>query len=174
MSNKQWYVADPVHQFVEFGEHEKVVRALVCTREFQRLRRITQLGLASFVFPGAVHSRFSHSLGAAHLATRLTERLMTDSAEARAVVCAALLHDVGHGPFSHAFERAIKRLLPNRRSHEDWARQIIDERFAAILREHDVDPNRVCALIHRNSSDANVPAYQRQIISSQLDVDRMD
>jgi HD superfamily phosphohydrolase len=68
----------------------------------------------------------------------------------------------------------MKKLLPSRRSHEDWSRQIIDERFAAILREHDVDPSRVCALIHRNSSDANVPAYQRQIISSQLDVDRMD
>jgi HD superfamily phosphohydrolase len=173
-SAKPWYIADPVHNFVEFGPHQAVVKALVASREFQRLRRITQLGLASFVFPGAVHSRFSHSLGAAHLAARLVEQLELAPGDAAIVVCAALLHDIGHGPFSHSFERALERVNAARPTHEDWTRLIITQRLADTLRAHGVDPTRVCALIHQKPDDPVVPAFWRQMISSQIDVDRMD
>lgn len=171
---KDWYVADPVHQFVDFGPYRAVVKALVSSPDFQRLRRISQLGLASFVFPGAVHTRFSHSLGAAYLATLLVRHLGIDEREGRAVVCAALLHDVGHGPFSHSFERALKRIVPKAPKHEHWTRVIVKKVLSTTLREHDVDPEQVCALIKSRDGDPELPAFHRQIISSQLDVDRMD
>ena len=109
---------DPVHGLVAFeGEQERVVQALLDTREVQRLRRVRQLGLTSLVFPGAEHSRFAHAIGAAHVMSRLQERvrarqvsdgvpeaLRLDDRSARESLAAALLHDLGHGPFSHLFE----------------------------------------------------------------------
>lgn len=172
--NKQWYVADPVYQFVEFGAYRRAIKALASTAVFQRLRRISQLGLASYVFPGAVHSRFAHSLGAAHLAARLVPQLPIEQHDARTVVCAALLHDIGHGPFSHSFERALKRVFTNRPKHEDWTRKIVLESLAGILGDHGIDAQRVCSLVAPASDDSPVPSFVRQIISSQLDVDRMD
>jgi uncharacterized protein len=175
---KHWYIADPVHQFVEFGPHQATVKALVGSSSFQRLRRISQLGLASYVFPGAVHTRFSHCLGAAHLAAQLVAQLggqlAVDRGDARTVVCAALLHDVGHGPFSHSFERALKRVLPSAPRHEQWTRTIVLQQLASTLKEFDVSPERVCALVAPSPSDPEVPTFLRQIISSQIDVDRMD
>src|SRR3954454_12548498 len=106
-------------------EFIKVFKQVVDTKVFQRLRRITQLGLASYVFPGATHSRFSHCLGAAHLARvalfHLKERnpsLGITEAEFTSVVFAAMLHDLGHGPFSHSFERILKG-RPYAPEHED-------------------------------------------------------
>jgi uncharacterized protein len=171
---KDWYIADPVHQFVDFGPYRASVKALVSTPVFQRLRRISQLGLASYVFPGAVHTRFSHSLGAAYLAGLLVRQLGIDDHDGRAIVCAALLHDVGHGPFSHSFERALKRIVPKVPKHEHWTRVIVQQELSKELREHDVDPLRVCALIKNRDGDPDVTTFHRQIISSQLDVDRMD
>lgn len=172
-SSKSWYIADPIHQFVEFGDNQDVVKALVATQPFQRMRRISQLGLASFVFPGAVHSRFSHSLGAAHLAGRLAVQLGVDASQARTLVCAALLHDIGHGPFSHSFEHALKHVLPNRPTHEQWTQTITTELLAGILKSHGVDASAVCNLISAAPDDV-MPPYLSQVISSQLDVDRMD
>ena len=173
--SKPWYVADPVHQFVEVGEdYGDVVRELVATLPFQRLRRISQLGLASFVFPCAVHSRFSHSLGAAHLAAQVVTQLKVPPDQARAVVCAALLHDVGHGPFSHSFEHAVRQVFPNGPKHEEWTKAIIRASLREILARYEVDADLVCDLISGSSEAAPVPTYLRQVISSQLDVDRMD
>lgn len=174
LSTKAWYVADPIHQFVEFEKHQDMVRAVVGTREFQRLRRISQLGLASFVFPGAVHSRFSHSLGAAYLANLIVEHLKLADDQARSVVCAALLHDIGHGPFSHSFEHALRPVLRNPPTHEDWTRAIISSLLGDVLRANEVDPDVVCALVSPQPGSPRVPTMLRQIISSQLDVDRMD
>lgn len=172
--SKDWYIADPVHQFVDFGPHRTTIKGLVSTPAFQRLRRISQLGLASYVFPGAVHTRFSHSLGAAYLAGVLVRQLGIEDSDGRAIVCAALLHDVGHGPFSHSFERALKRIVPGAPKHEHWTRVIVQQVLSEELQKHDVDPARVCALIKHRDDDPEVATFHRQIISSQLDVDRMD
>src|SRR6266498_5273274 len=105
---------DPVHNIIRLrtdtNEGELMMR-LIDTPEFQRLRRIKQLGLGLYTYQGAEHSRFTHSLGALHLITRILDQLSDryriaaeDRATARA---AALLHDVGHGPFSHAMENVL-------------------------------------------------------------------
>ena len=94
-------IRDPVHGFIH---RSSVEEEIIDTPLFQRLRKIKQLALASMVYPGALHTRFDHSLGVMHLAGRLSDRLLDDMETKRIVRFAALLHDVGHGPFSHVSE----------------------------------------------------------------------
>lgn len=173
---------DPVHGLVAFeGAHERVVAPLLATREMQRLRNVRQLGFTSLVFPGAEHSRFAHGLGAAHVMVRLLARVrtvqsalppelrLTPELETEAVA-AALLHDLGHGPFSHLFEE----VLPAARHHEDWTQDILLDdgsevhRALAQLSRH--MPQRVAALL-----DGTHPVgYLSRKVSGVLDVDRCD
>ena len=144
---------------------------LIDAAEFQRLRRIKQLGLGLYTYQGAEHSRFTHSLGALHLMTRILDRLAEshitpdDRAAARA---AALLHDVGHGPFSHAMEKVLGV------HHEQMTMLAVtssDTELNATLRSFSEDmPERVAAIIDGTFK----PAALAQLVSSQLDVDRMD
>src|SRR5947207_4383131 len=106
-------ILDPVHNIINFEDRaaHKLLLDLINTREFQRLRRIKQLGMSELVFPGSNHSRFAHSIGVMHVARMFIERLqlvfrhpLTEYQQGM-VLAAALLHDVGHGPFSHAFEK---------------------------------------------------------------------
>lgn len=111
--------------------------AIIDTKEFQRLRRIKQLSMGTLVFPCAEHTRFSHSLGSYHVMTLITERLRENLPKTQSEVAqkkqdlylealdiAALLHDVGHGPYSHSFEQIIAH-APNRlESHENWTRRL--------------------------------------------------
>jgi HD superfamily phosphohydrolase len=116
---------DPVHGSIAFDwNKERFVIDLIDTPEFQRLRRIKQLGAAHLVFQGAEHSRFCHSVGVAFLAKRILNSIKDDpnlpdgfdfDETCRAVVAAALLHDIGHGPFSHLFERTFSQ-----KHHEKW------------------------------------------------------
>src|SRR5262245_37190619 len=137
---KTHIITDPVYQVMNFGSDQELKHALgavIDTRTFQRLRRISQLGLASYVFPGANHTRFSHCLGAAYLAyavlTHLRERAdKEDEKKAineafKPVIMAALLHDVGHGPFSHSFEQVLSEYgwAPG---HEDWTKAMISHK----------------------------------------------
>lgn len=145
---------------------------LIDAPEFQRLRRIKQLGLGLYTYQGAEHSRFTHSLGALHLMTRLLDRLAesytineTDRVTARA---AALLHDVGHAPFSHAMERTLGV------HHEQMTIAAITSEETVlhqILRSHSRElPSRVASII----AGTFTPSALGQLVSSQLDVDRMD
>src|SRR5881275_2411308 len=120
---------DPVHNIIGLDStraDDRLIIDLVDAREFQRLRRIKQLGLALYTYQGAEHSRFTHSLGVLHLMTRVLDRLSDqykiteeDRAAARA---AALLHDIGHGSFSHVMEKVLGY------HHEHWtARAVRDE-----------------------------------------------
>lgn len=166
---------DSVHNIIRVNtdsDEGKLVVGLIDSPEFQRLRRIRQLGLAYFAYQGAEHSRFTHSLGAFHLAARMIAKLRSSyniPAEAQtAVRVAALLHDIGHGPFSHVIETILDF------HHEQFT---ID----AVLS----DETEVGKLLQRFSPELaqNVagiisgdfrPMALGQLVSSQLDVDRMD
>ena len=145
---------------------------LIDAAEFQRLRRIKQLGLALYTYQGAEHSRFTHSLGALHLATRTLDNLGAKykiSAEARvAVRAAALLHDIGHGAFSHVIETILDF------HHEDFTIQAVlsdETEVGNILRSFSAElPQNVAGII----AGTFRPAALAQLVSSQLDVDRMD
>src|SRR6516165_6758808 len=105
-------IRDPVHELIPFEDTpcDRLLWDLINTREFQRLRRIKQLGVCELVFPGANHSRFAHSIGVMHIARSFLARVrrvwpgLLDDARETLVLAAALVHDVGHGPFSHSFE----------------------------------------------------------------------
>src|SRR5262249_14275478 len=113
---------DPVHGLIDFQGDDAALGPVIDTRAFQRLRRIRQDGFAALVYRGAEHSRFGHALGAFHVAKRGTARLGGPAEVARDVRVAALMHDLGHGPFSHAWEAALGGA-----SHEDWGARILAE-----------------------------------------------
>lgn len=180
-------IRDPVHNLITLaGDEGQLVLDLIDRPEFQRLRRIRQLGVGLLTYPGAEHSRWVHSLGVCHLACRMLDVLLRKygkkSKEHRAlaglrleIVAAALLHDVGHGPFSHVFERAIPipRKPPRNypKDHEGWSEKIIRERFERILRKHGVRVEVVTGLIDKANRNH---LLAKDFISSQLDADRMD
>jgi uncharacterized protein len=99
-------IRDPVHGFIHREPHE---RDLIDTKVFQRLRSLRQLAMAYLVYPGAVHTRFDHSLGAFHVAGGLAEALVPSETDKRLIRLATLLHDVGHGPFSHVAEPILRK-----------------------------------------------------------------
>lgn len=180
-------IRDPVHNLITLtGDEGALVLDLIDRPEFQRLRRIRQLGLAFLVYPGAEHSRWAHSLGVCHLASRMLDVLLRRYRRGRKehrllgglkleIVAAALLHDVGHGPFSHVFERAIPspRTSPTKypTNHEGWSEKIIRERFAPILKKHGARVDIVTGLINKMNRQNPLA---KDLISSQLDADRMD
>ncbi|NBA01190.1 HD domain-containing protein [Erysipelothrix rhusiopathiae] len=161
---------DPVHGYIHV--HHQVIWDLINAPEFQRLRRIHQLGGTNQVYHGAEHSRFSHSVGVYEVVRLMIENVngLSDTLsdlEHIALLCAGLLHDVGHGPFSHAFESVTSV------NHEKFTDRIIleDTQVHKILVEaHPELPQLVADIIaHRHSRK-----LLTQIISSQLDADRMD
>lgn len=173
---------DPVHGLVAFeGPLHSLVTALLDTREVQRLRRVRQLGLTSLVFPGAEHSRFSHAIGTAHVMVRWLDRvrvcaealpaeLRPTPEDERDAVASALLHDVGHGPFSHLFEQ----VLPGARHHEEWTREVIVDDSTEVHRVLEQTSagmsSRVAALLSGNHR----LGYLSRALSGLLDVDRCD
>ena len=160
---------DPVYGNITIPS--RVLLDLVDSPEFQRLRRIRQLGMCFTVFHGAEHSRFQHALGVMWLMHRILEHwhqrsLLDLQEEQRLAACAAaLLHDVGHGPFSHALERVFSGV-----DHEALGRRIVRRRLAPILERHGLEPDLVEALMAGTFPD---PVFH-ELLSSQLDVDRMD
>jgi HD superfamily phosphohydrolase len=166
---------DPVHNIIRLqtdSDEGELMMRLIDAAEFQRLRRIKQLGLGLYTYQGAEHSRFTHSLGAFHLMTRVLDRLgetyaiePQDRVAARA---AALLHDVGHGSFSHVMEKVLNF------HHERWTVQVIlneHSEIGKLLRSHSPDlPQKVASIIEGKFQ----PSALAQLVSSQLDVDRMD
>ena len=166
---------DPVHDIISFDqsdEVEAVVYRLIETAPFQRLRRIRQLGFANLVYHGAEHSRFAHSIGVLHVARRIGAALGLSAQERLEVLCAAALHDVGHGPFSHAIESVTSI------AHETYSRLIVEDEASplhAVLADVDPDlPARVAAYF--GPRDAFDPSRRvlLDIVSSQLDADRLD
>ncbi|WP_254535096.1 HD domain-containing protein [Halomarina litorea] len=155
-------VKDSVHDHIEV---EGVAEALLDTPMVQRLRRIRQLGTVSFVYPSANHTRFEHSLGVYHLANQALGHLGIDGRNAERIRAAALLHDTGHGPYSHNLEDLIYRHTG--RYHDEIHDLLGEGEVAAILEAHDLDPERVADLVRGDGRYG-------QLVSGELDVDRMD
>lgn len=173
---------DPVHGLVSFEADElSIVPRLMQADEVQRLRRIRQLGLTSLAYPGADHTRFSHSVGAAHVMTRFIARMRhiqhdlpshqrVTAERARDAVAAAFLHDLGHGPLSHLFEEAV----PEGPDHESWTRRIVldpETSVHRILADADPElPQRVVDLVEGR----HALAFLSSTVSGTFDVDRCD
>jgi uncharacterized protein len=166
---------DPVHNIIRLRtntDEGQLMMRLIDAPEFQRLRRIKQLGLGLYTYQGAEHSRFTHSLGAFHLMTRVLNRLGEQhnilESDRVAALAAALLHDVGHGSFSHVMEKVLGF------HHEKWTVQVAlsdETEIGRLLRSYSADlPEKVAGIIEGKFQ----PAALGQLVSSQLDVDRMD
>ena len=175
MSHTRKIINDPVFGFLNIPDG--VLFTILQHPYMQRLNRIRQLGLSFFVYPGAMHSRFLHSLGAMHLMheaiTSLREKGVdiTDN-EATAAMAAILMHDVGHGPFSHVFEEA--GLLPQDMSHEDISLMMMEE-IKEEFRNSDIEDGLlVLTMAIEIFKDKYPKHFLHQLISSQLDVDRLD
>ncbi len=168
-------IRDPVHDVIAFRLDRPVDRllfGLINSAEFQRLRRIRQLGMAHLAYPGADHSRYSHSLGVMETARRILDQLKRsfaiDEAEETLCLAACLLHDLGHGPFSHVFERVTGT------HHEELTRQTIadpDGEVNRLLLQH--DPALPGLVVGFMRGQGGRPCL-RDIFSSQLDADRFD
>lgn len=169
---------DPVHNYIHV-KHQ-VILDLIDTKEFQRLRRVHQLGTTSFTFHGAEHTRFAHSLGVYEITRRIVDffeqnfpkdRLGNkgwDDNERLVVLCAALLHDVGHGPYSHTFEHIFQT------NHEEITQKIITspetEIYQVLNQVEEGFPEKIAQVIEKTYPNPQVV----QMISSQIDADRMD
>ena len=164
-SNKLKIVNDPIYGFITIPY--EIVFDIIEHPYYQRLRRIKQLGLTSLVYPGALHTRFHHAMGAMYLMGEAIEVLKAkgieiSDAEAEGVTLAILLHDIGHGPFSHALETSIVNGI----SHEDISLLFMDK-----LNKHFNNKLSLAISIFKNEYKKK---FLHQLVSSQLDMDRLD
>jgi HD superfamily phosphohydrolase len=186
-------IKDPIHGFIDFeGEFENNLRSILDDPFFLRLRKVKQLGFSDHIFPSATHTRFAHSLGVYCVARRMLTVVEQPtvrggwSDKGKACLAAALLHDVGHGMFSHAFENAMKLFLlkadlsPEKKlalsdavNHEKVSERIIQETsIADLLKEIGGDdfPKAVSDMVGKKKLDC----VYTSIVSGQLDADRLD
>jgi HD superfamily phosphohydrolase len=155
-------IKDSVHDYVTLCP---VAMDLLDTSSVQRLRHIKQLSTVRLVYPSASHTRFEHSLGVYHLASRALSFLGIEGDRARHVRAAALLHDIGHGPYGHQTEEVIRRRTG--KDHDELGDLLETTEVASVLRDHDLSPDRVAELV-RGEGELG------QLVSGELDVDRMD
>lgn len=155
-------IKDPVHGYVEIPEN---LLPILDSPLLQRLRYVRQLGFSYLVYPGAHHTRFEHSLGTTFLAGLMTRQLELGKEDTGLVMTAALLHDIGHGPFSHAIEPLVEECLG--KSHHYVLDLLREEDTRCLLDEAGIDPLEVASLIEGRHSLSG-------IIHGELDVDRMD
>jgi len=156
-------IRDSIHGDIFLTELEMEV---IDTPQFQRLRRLKQLGTTYMVYPSANHTRFEHSLGALHLAGRIGDRLELSKEEGLRLRMAALLHDIGHGPLSHTSEELLERYLG--KSHEKATEGIIcGSVIAEVLEDKGISPDDIVEILSGRN-------HLHKLISSDFDVDRMD
>lgn len=179
---KTYFLRDAIHSDIAF---ESKFFALISTSEFQRLSRIKQLSSEYMVFPTALHNRFSHSIGTFFVMGKLIERLenvlkkhdvAVTQEQKDLALCSALLHDIGHGPFSHTFEKISGDFL-----HEHWTVQILEDENTEIHQAlsqnfgEDFIAKLVGIFTNKNRSEEDtIITLIKQLISSQMDADRMD
>jgi uncharacterized protein len=180
MNNIFHVIKDPVHGTMQFTSAEdRWVKPFIDSPNFQRLRHIKQLGMGDFIFPGAVHSRFNHCLGCCYVASQIAQKIGLADEERQLVMIACLLHDVGHGPFSHTFEDMFHDKLIR---HEDWTPYFLADYGTKEFFTH---YNRMNPRYHLTEEKFHVIADMimhkpvakgvlADIVSSQLDADRLD
>ncbi len=182
MTKQYKIIRDSIHGDIKL---EGLFLDLLETPEIQRLYNIKQLGLAHLVFPGAHHTRLEHSLGAYHMASQAVEYLDIGAEDGETIRCAALLHDIGHGPFSHTLESILRTSLDV--DHVDVTEklllgtyQIVDEQEKAIiaspsvgevLEQHQVNTTDVANIIRGRAGQA---PFRTQLLNSAIDVDQLD
>ncbi|KAB2832069.1 MAG: HD domain-containing protein, partial [Candidatus Dadabacteria bacterium] len=181
MAFKRQRIRDPLHNLVEFqaDEFENVMWRVLQTAPFQRLRRIKQLGFSELVYPGATHTRFAHSVGVFHTARLLLNIIKAhlgstrfEPSRANIALAAALVHDLGHGPFSHAFEDVGRRFSLKMANHERLSDVLIRSREVSdVLRNLGSGFASDVADVIGSAGPKNIYGA---IVSSQFDADRLD
>lgn len=164
------FIKDPIYGEIEIDSSEFFILELLQTREMKRLQNIYQLGESFNVFFGATHTRYCHSLGVFHNAKRFLSNLNCKISETsrKAILAAALLHDIGHGPRSHCFEAYTGF------NHEQMTVKIIQDpttEVNQVLTKAKIDVNEIVKIIKK---DLSIPKFHFQIITSQIDADRLD
>ena len=183
MANEHKIIRDSIHGNIKF---DGMFLELLNSPELQRLSSIKQLGLAHLVFPGAHHTRLEHSFGAFHMASEIVETLNLSTDEQQLIKCAALLHDIGHGPFSHTLESILRSSLNV--DHVDLTQKLLtgeysifqddEKRFSQttktvseILTSYDIDINIISTMIKGGETAKH---YLTQVLNSVIDVDQLD
>ncbi len=193
----EYEIRDPIYGFITFDEWE---REIISHPWFQRLRRIRQLGLTDMVYPGAMHTRFEHSLGVMHLVTKMFDSIMKNEENRKLledyfqysgedlnryrkiVRLAGLLHDVGHAPYSHVSEQIMPKNTNTKKpfKHEDYTKAIIEGPMKRVIeannhtKHFDISTKDITNIISGNPETPVGLLFWRVIISSQLDADRCD
>lgn len=197
MTEKYYEIRDPIHGLIRYNDLE---REVINSSPFQRLRRIRQLAWTDYVYPGAMHTRFEHSIGVMHVAGRLFDRLVSDTRSKEIlrsqfqvnddeidrrrqyVRLAALCHDLGHGPFSHSVEELFPKKSngeSGRIPHETYSYEIIKGDIADVIKSHNssnvlgLEINGIASFIDGVPTDS-ITALLKDIVSGTLDSDRMD
>lgn len=170
---KRTIIRDPIYGFIDLSHYYPLINKIIETPYFQRLRRLSQLGVSIFVYPSATHSQFNHSLGSMELFARLFDNLYKDKDHdeeyhrlRKLGIASILLHDIGHGPFSHATESIFGF------KHETLSIRIIQEKMGSLLEQEDIAPKDVVSVISK--ATVGPEKLLSQLITSQLDVDRLD
>ncbi|WP_405267926.1 HD domain-containing protein [Methanobrevibacter sp.] len=158
MSEKKKFIRDSVYGDINLNNFEVRIMDMP---QFQRLRRIKQLGLIGLIYPGATHTRFEHSIGTMHLGSKLAEELNLEEDEIELIRASALLHDIGHGPFSHVSEGVLS--VP----HEELTKFVVTKTSMKDLLEEKFDVNEIIDIVTGKG-------HLGPIVSGELDVDRMD
>lgn len=180
MNNNLFHVIkDPVHGTMQFSTLENNwVKPFINSAHLQRLRFVKQMGMGDYIFPGAVHTRFSHSLGCCYTGSQIAQKIGLEPNERQIVMIACLIHDIGHGPFSHAFEDLFHSTI----RHEAWTphflKDYVTEKFFytynQINKKYPLDETiftQIANMIMHLPVEKRILA---DIVSSQLDADRLD
>jgi len=182
MTNKSKIIRDPIHGDIKL---KGIFSELIEAPEIQRLYNIKQLGLAHLVFPGAHHTRFEHSLGTFFISGKISDNLNLDKNEKELISCAALLHDIGHGPFSHTLEYILRDTLNV--DHIDLTEKLISGKYSIfdekekqiiesdcvfeIITKYGINPKEIANIIRGKTGSKG---YLSQILNSSIDVDQLD
>ncbi len=158
MNGKKKFIRDSVYGDINLNDFEVRIMDMP---QFQRLRRIKQLGLISLIYPGATHTRFEHSIGTMNLGSKLAHELNLNEDEVELIRASALVHDIGHGPFSHVSEGVLS--VP----HEELTKFVVTKTSMKDLLEEKFDVNEIIDIV-------NGKGHLGPIVSGELDVDRMD
>lgn len=173
-------IKDPVHGTMQFTTIENAwLKPFIDSPHFQRLRHIKQLGMGDYIFPGAVHTRFNHSLGCSYIASQIAHKIGLAEEERQLAMLSSLLHDIGHGPFSHTFEDLFHNKLIR---HEDWTPFFLNDyrneaffsHYNQVNRRHHLTEEKFILIAEMIMHQSKVKRVLADIVSSQLDADRLD